>query len=131
MFAWDEYLALARQLAAPDPAPPTEARLRAAVSRAYYAAFVPARNYQRAVRGLVLRGRMQGVHELVINAFASDGKLTRNLQFQRVASLLFRMRAKRERADYDNDYPALRSEVSSALLDAQAVLDALATLPRE
>lgn len=127
MFAWDGYLALARQLAAPDP-PPSEARLRAAVSRAYYAAFVPARNYQRDVRGLPIRDRKQGVHELVINAFADDAKRLNDTRYRRVHELLKRLRAKRERADYENEYTAVRVEISSALSDSQAALDVLASL---
>ena len=45
-FDWSEYLTLAQELtSASTSSPIQEAHLRAAVSRAYYAAFCKARNY--------------------------------------------------------------------------------------
>ena len=47
-FNWSEYLGLAQQLAGKAQISATrESRLRSAISRAYYAAFILARNYLR------------------------------------------------------------------------------------
>ncbi|MDF0552110.1 hypothetical protein [Kamptonema sp. UHCC 0994] len=52
-FNWSEYLALAQQLAGKSQISATqESRLRSAISRAYYAAFIQARNYLRDTMGL-------------------------------------------------------------------------------
>jgi len=45
-FNWSEYLGLAQQLAGKAPISATrESRLRSAIIRGYYAAFIQARNY--------------------------------------------------------------------------------------
>lgn len=48
-FNWSEYLDLARELTGKDTTPASQsAKLRSAISRSYYAAFIQARNFLRA-----------------------------------------------------------------------------------
>jgi uncharacterized protein (UPF0332 family) len=124
-FRWSEYLDLARELAQPSAASALlEARLRAAISRAYYAAFCEARND--------LRGRQP---QLVFPADAEIHRFVRE-QFQRsiepmsraVAANLDRLRAWRNLADYEDTVGNLPYTAQLALAAADAVLTALSAL---
>lgn len=54
-FDWSKYLNLAKELANQAIAPANqEAKLRAAISRSYYAAFINARNYLRDKQGILI-----------------------------------------------------------------------------
>ena len=54
-FDWSEYLNLAKELANQAIAPANqEAKLRTAISRSYYAAFINARNYLRDKEGILI-----------------------------------------------------------------------------
>ncbi|MGK7900010.1 MAG: hypothetical protein AB4352_01100 [Hormoscilla sp.] len=75
-FNWSEYLGLAQQLAGKALISATqESRLRSAVSRAYYAAFIQARNYLRDQDGLAIP--TWNTHEYVINQFRNSPDLDR------------------------------------------------------
>src|SRR3954454_15525618 len=103
-FRWSEYLDLARELARQSSSGTLpEAKSRAAISRAYYAAFGQARNH--------LRGRQP------LLVFPTDAEIHRFVreQYQRsiepmsraVAANLDRLRAWRNLADYEDTVPNL------------------------
>ncbi len=123
-FAWTEYLTLAETLFRERAAfADTEACCRAAISRAYYAAFCAARNHARDHEGLTLpRGDRGRVHQVVIDYYSQ------RLQGQHraIGLNLVRLRRERNRADYD-DQNIQRVEVlaRNALHQARQVLTAL------
>jgi hypothetical protein len=99
-FAWAEYLALAEALfRARATFADEEACCRAAISRAYYAAFCTARNHARDNEGLTLprsdRGR---VHQVVINYYNQHA----HRQHRVVGWNLSQLRHRRNQVDYDD-----------------------------
>ena len=73
-FDWSEYLNLAQELAATnsDSSGNREAKLRAAISRAYYSTFSLAQNYLRDIekdQTLLDKNRDINKHQYVANAF--------------------------------------------------------------
>ncbi|GAB4405755.1 MAG: hypothetical protein Kow00123_18080 [Anaerolineales bacterium] len=110
-FDWAEYLELALELMGQEVAPAgEEARLRAAVSRAYYAAFCKARNC------LLEEGwdlpRDSKIHAAVHERFATSSYNRR----KQIGMDLKRLRADRNKADYDNYVKGLKE---TALLDIE------------
>lgn len=96
-FNWSEYLGLAQQLAGKAQISATqESRLRSAISRAYYAAFILARNYLRDRSGLTIP-RQEG-HKYVIDQF----KNAPNPTSKKIGESLKRLRFNRNKADYDD-----------------------------
>jgi len=101
-FNWSEYLGLAQQLAGKALISATqESRLRSAISRAYYAAFIQARNYLRDQDGLAIP--THNTHEYVINQFTNSSDRDR----QEIGSSLKRLRIGRNQADYDDTFADL------------------------
>ncbi len=89
-FAWAEYLSLAEALFRERATfADEEACCRAAISRAYYAAFCAARNHARDNEGLTLSNTAQD-HQTVFVHYAQNP----NVQH--------RLRQQRNRADYDD-----------------------------
>lgn len=89
MFDWDDYLALAEDLAA---RPRNEAAGRSAISRAYYATFHERRGY--LVRAGIPFDRGRNAHKQVRNEIRK--------QSEKIADDLERLHAWRKEADYDN-----------------------------
>src|SRR5579859_2831912 len=76
-FNWSEYLSLAQELTSSSGTSPIqEAHLRAAISRAYYAAFCKARNHLIDKQGYIIPGGVN-VHRLVVNEFKNSSDVTR------------------------------------------------------
>ena len=121
MFDWREYLDLANSLAGqPGGAasiPFSEATSRCAVSRAYYAAFCHARNYAQQHLGYVA-GNVASDHGTLRRHYLRHGMIE-------VAEALDRLRAQRNRCDYDNQVPSLPGMLTTALQDAAAVIQRL------
>ncbi|HZU67626.1 MAG TPA: hypothetical protein VFA09_10145 [Ktedonobacteraceae bacterium] len=102
-----------------------EAKLRCAISRAYYAAFRMARNHLRDKDGLPLNVLLQGnTHQNVINHFNRSSDLDR----QMIAQFLRDLRSARNKADYDDTVPNLAGLTMTVLLQSEQVLDLLKTL---
>jgi len=100
-FDWSEYLTLAQELtSASTSSPIQEAHLRAAISRAYYAAFCKARNYLLNKEGY-LTPRGVNVHWDVIMKFEGSGDLGR----KKVGTLLNSLRGLRNIVDYKEIFP--------------------------
>src|SRR5947209_8102595 len=104
-FDWTEYLALAQELGGrrpPVPAGP-EARARSAISRAYYAAYVQARNYLRDKDHDPALPSSGQAHEYVRRQFWRS----RDRRRRRVATLLHSLRVVRNQTDYEDSIPQL------------------------
>jgi len=114
-FDWTHFLDVARDLADNSDLD-TEARLRSAVSRAYYAAFNHARTYLTS-RGVTFF-REFGDHERVLEQLRSHGHTD-------LADELYRMRRWRNRADYDTGHSDFRLMWIGSNAGAQAIIDSL------
>lgn len=128
-FEWQEYLGLAQELLTqPSAFPPgQEAKLRASASRAYYAAFCLARNWQREHGAQDTAGaiRVEGSHQEVINRYRRQG----HRQFWAIATNLGRLREVRVQADYNDVVsPRFPTEVAETLLIAQSLIGAISSL---
>jgi uncharacterized protein (UPF0332 family) len=123
-FDWTAYLDLARELAGQSSGPLLEeARLRSAISRAYYAAFKTAFNYLCS-NNPAARFQREGAHQYVCERFSHNP----DVGWQNVGSLLDRLRRLRNRADYDDQVDDLRSDTQRALQDATDIIAALGKL---
>jgi uncharacterized protein (UPF0332 family) len=106
-------------------APIQEARLRSAISRAYYAAFCKACNYLQA-ENPATPIPTTGVHSYVYRQFQESGNRNR----QEIAWTLRNLKDDRERADYD-DKP-ITNLILNARKDAEwarEIISALEILP--
>ena len=97
-FDWSEYLDLAQELAGQATSPSSqEAKLRSAISRAYYAAFCTARNHLRdREKHSIPRGGQ--AHPYVRDQFKQSPDKVR----KKVGENLNRLRIQRNKADYDD-----------------------------
>ncbi len=99
-FNWAEYLSVAETLCGMLVAGPPagiEARQRAGVSRAYYAAYVSARNRLRDVDGVPIP-TTGNPHRFVADQYVNDPDPVR----VQIGIDLGRLRAARNRCDYDD-----------------------------
>jgi uncharacterized protein (UPF0332 family) len=120
-FDWRNYLVLAKVLHGNcNTISHEEACLRAAVSRAYYAAFCTARNLACNKGSLSLSNTGQD-HKLVMDHYRKDPDLDR----RRVGSELKRLRDLRNLADYQNTVTDVEGSVQNAIDASQEVIDLL------
>jgi hypothetical protein len=129
-FAWEGYLAVARELVAPTPHPaPEAARERAAISRAYYAVFGSALSLFRALGEYDAR-RTGDDHESLARYLTAS----RDHRRKRVGDTLDRLRQSRRWADYDGNASPARRDVlrlaSAAITQAAHALDVLVEIER-
>lgn len=123
-FEWSQYLNLAKELAGQATTPANEeARLRDAISRAYYAAFILARNHLRDKEGHSIPTTGEA-HQYV----AAQFKLNPEPAHQVVASNLNKLRMYRNQADYVDRFPGLSGITSVALRLAEEVISNLSGL---
>lgn len=119
-FEWKQYLDLARELSQPttSDAGTQEARLRSAVSRAYYAAFCHARNYSRD--WLKFRPNHTADDHGRLRAFLKDGKR------RGIALKLDQLRQWRNDSDYSDTMTTnLATMATYAVSEASKLLDLL------
>lgn len=101
-FNWSDYLTLAQQLAGKaNISSSQESRLRSAISRAYYAAFIQARNYLRDRMGISIP--LKNTHQFVISQFQNNT----DPRYQEIGTGLRILRSERNRADYKDTVPRL------------------------
>jgi uncharacterized protein (UPF0332 family) len=123
-FDWAAYLDLARELAGQSSGPSLEeARLRSAISRAYYAAFKKAYNYLCG-KDPGVRFQKEGVHQYVYEKF----RYHPDTGWQQVGSSLERLRQLRNRADYEDQMADLPADTQRALAFAAGIIAALGRL---
>lgn len=126
-FDWSEYFSLAQELVGQSVNLPAgqEARSRAAISRAYYAAFCECRNYLwDSGDSEEERPRGSKVHQFVKNEFVSSSNVMR----QSVGRNLDRLRIKRNQADYDDEISNLPKNTDLSLNLAKQVISNLSKL---
>jgi hypothetical protein len=126
VFDWRGYLTLAKFLHDDNGVSyPEEAAKRAAVSRAYYAAFCYARNFARNKLGFTPAYRARDHGDLILHYAASE-KLDPALLG--IADALDELLGYRRTCDYDDEvvvFTDLNSLVDHALEDAQKIIDKL------
>lgn len=125
-FDWAEYLSLAEELQGvpvSDPPVGIEAEQRASVSRAYYSAFILARNRLRDVDRVPIP-RSAGVHIFVSQRYEYHPDPRR----AQIGILLVRLRTARNTCDYDDTVPRLPLLSRQALGWAAQVVADLAQL---
>ena len=111
-FDWVNYLRLAEELATEASSSTLgEAMWRAAISRAYYAAFISARNFLRDDENFVPLNR-RDIHYEVRTEFDYSGNRVR----QKIATNLGRLHIWRKRADYEDAFPGSPEHTASFLL---------------
>lgn len=100
---------------------------RLAINRAYYAAFLVAREYivQRDGAANPPRGRRWGSHEQVIFSVG----IVPDPSARSIRKTLFRLKRLRTSADYDLDYTNASEDVARALRDARRVIVWIDALP--
>jgi uncharacterized protein (UPF0332 family) len=108
-FDWSQYLRLAEELAKR----PEESAQRSALSRAYYYVYHLALQRARANGFTRLDG--ESTHKQLWRNFNDSPEP----DCRKLAELAGRLKQKRERADYDDQYMRLAEEIPEMLLDAQ------------
>ena len=125
-FNWAEYLSVAEELygmLVSGPPAGTEARQRAAVSRAYYAAYVLARNRLRDVDGIPIPTK-GNPHTFVAASDTQDSDMRR----AQIGIELGRLRVGRNRCDYDDVVAQLPTLTHRSLARATQILTDLGRL---
>lgn len=121
-FDGSEFLLLAQELAGKKKGVSTEeARLRSAISRAYYAAFLEARRFLRKRGTPGIFGRQ--AHDNVINALLNDA----DPNYQSAGADLDVLRTLRRQADYGDGFTGLPVFTSNALKLAEGIIKTLTT----
>lgn len=122
-FDWSEYLNLAKELAQATVPSNQEAKLRAAISRSYYAAFINARNYLRDKEGILIP-KTGDAHGYVSQQFELSVDPVRRTLKQN----LVRLRIYRRQADYVDTFPGLVGITQTALKLSEEVIEILSNL---
>jgi uncharacterized protein (UPF0332 family) len=123
-FDWSEYLYLAQELAGEAQNPVTdEARFRAAISRAYYAAFCNARNHLRDEDGDNAIPK-EGVHSYVRRQFQKSSDRRR----RKIGADLNRLLTDRQQADYEDSVMNLPIKARYSISLAAQILAELSNL---
>ena len=130
-FDWSEYLNLAQELSATnsDSSANREAKLRSAISRAYYSTFCLARNYLRDIEKdprLFRKNRDINEHQYVAEEFIYHPTKMKNMV--KIGENLSRLRELRNKADYEDTMFNLQREARTALMLAQNIISALSNL---
>jgi hypothetical protein len=124
-FDWSHYLELAKELnTGSSGSPIEEAKLRSAISRAYYAVFCAARNYLRLHRPSVYVPPGGEAHKIVKDTFESDPDLV----WKSIGIKLGRLRKSRGYADYDDTVPGLSSLAQLSLRVADEAITKIENL---
>ncbi|HLP91467.1 MAG TPA: HEPN domain-containing protein [Nostocaceae cyanobacterium] len=134
-FDWSSYLEIAQILYdevintsnQENSASIKEAKIRSAISRAYYSAFCLTRNYLRDFEGYTdLATRTKGVHEYVISELQNSTQQ----DFINLGNYLDRLRSLRVEADYKDNAGVnlLIAKAKIALKDAKKVVDLIEKL---
>lgn len=132
-FNWSEYFNLAQELAAissTNSVANQEAKLRSAVSRAYYAVFCLARNYLRDVEQDP-RLSSNKTYDINDHQYVAEEFIFNQLKSQKITEIgrdLTRLRKMRNKADYEDTIFNLQTEVKKALNLAQNIMTSLSEL---
>lgn len=123
-FDWSQYLNLAKEFLGQPTSPASqEAKMRSAISRAYYAAFISARNYLQETEGHSIPTTADA-HKYVVQQFKQSADRER----QNIGRNLEKLRRDRNAADYKNNVPELFKMSKIAVKRSQRVLFKLSNL---
>jgi uncharacterized protein (UPF0332 family) len=124
-FNWSDYLTLAQELTSESiNSPLEEAHLRAAISRAYYAAFCTARNFLSDKDGYSTPGGTN-VHRDIVDKFEASSDMTR----RKVGALLRSLRGIRNIVDYQEAFYGNKlGRTQGALATAKQIISLLRTI---
>jgi len=134
-FDWSEYFNLAQELAAisSDNFASNEAKLRFAVSRAYYSVFCLSRNYSRDVEKDPRLSRRNSFdinqHQYVAEEFIFHK--SKNPKIIKIGENLSRLRELRNKADYSDTMFSLQKDVKYALKITENIISALSDLKQD
>jgi hypothetical protein len=120
VFDWNDYITLAEDLIKYKP---SQAQLRSATSRAYYAAFIKCRN--KSPYNTVKGG---DVHFKVISYYKRAGASREELS---IGNKLDSLRLKRNESDYDSRYFAKTFEVENHIKLSKLIVESLGKLEVE
>jgi uncharacterized protein (UPF0332 family) len=124
-FDWGTYLTLAEDLkVSAANGSIQEAKLRSAVSRAYYSAFCTALNTAKRVDRYIEPKGSRGSHLALVEHFTQHVDPVR----KGIGADLDRMRKSRTKADYREGVPSLENLATKTLLLSKSVLNDLASL---
>lgn len=119
-FDWSDYLELANELAPrPINVATQEAKLRCAISRAYYANYCKARNHLRDRGGQVIPAHE--AHRYVIDALLNSTERSR----KDLGKDLNRLRIDRIKADYHDEFNGLAAQTEVVLMLTEKVISKL------
>ena len=123
-FAWREYLTVAEALFQQrGTLADTEACCRAAISRAYYAAYGAARNYARDREGLRLAQTGRDHRQVLLHYRQAP-----DAPHQALGALLFRLRRDRTLADYADTLSDAVPRARAACRSARRIFTLLQTM---
>jgi uncharacterized protein (UPF0332 family) len=124
-FNWSDFLTLARELVGRKVRPydSREAKARSAISRAYYAAFIEARNFLRDKEGKEASAT-DHPHAFVIDNFRKNTNPTR----RRIGDKLDELRRYRRYADYQDRLYDIPKRVNISLQLADEIIRELERL---
>lgn len=133
-FDWSQYYDVSRELAEQAknaPAPLQEARLRASISRAYYAVFGKARHHLRRndrIQEVLIgaNGERINIHQFVREQFINRG----DQDYLEIGEALDRLSEYRNIADYDLNHPVLNNLPFTTQAALRWAKEALAKLQR-
>jgi len=130
-FDWSEYLNLAKELAATnsESSANRDAKLRSAISRAYYSTFCLARNYLRDIEKdptLFSKNRDINKHQYVAQEFINHRSKNKNMV--KIGENLSRLRELRNKADYEDTMFNLPTQARTALKLADNIIAVLSKL---
>ena len=134
-FDWSEYFNLAQELAAisSDNFASNEAKLRFAVSRAYYSVFCLSRNYLRDVEKDPRLSRRNSFdinqHQYVAEEFIFHK--SKNPKIIKIGENLSRLRELRNKADYSDTMFSLQKDVKYALKITENIISVLSDLKQD
>lgn len=134
-FDWSEYFNLAQELTAisSDNFASNEAKLRFAVSRAYYSVFCLSRNYLRDVEKDPRLSRRNSFdinqHQYVAEEFIFHK--SKNPKIIKIGENLSRLRELRNKADYSDTMFSLQKDVKYALKITENIISALSDLKQD
>lgn len=116
-FSWGEFLDFANSLNNSADQDFIEARKRSVVSRAYFAAFLIARDYAIEKKMIPPPNENENVHRKVIHAFINSGKKPQ------VGRRLMTLRGWRNQCDYDLQTRNISSLAINSLKEAKDIID--------
>lgn len=134
-FDWSEYFNLAQELAAisSENSASSEAKLRSAVSRAYYSVFCSSRNYLRDFEKDPRLSRKNNFdineHQYVAEEFIFHK--SKNPKILKIGENLSRLRELRNKADYADTMFNLQKDVKYALKITENIISALSDLKQD